>query len=205
LTVIANPSKQGSVKNILREKARINVIKNMKFKHIKTIMAALILGGAFLSQPVHVSAQEEPQLISTHGPWSAYKFKENGQWVCYMVSQPQTDEGNYTSRGEIYALITHRPAENTKHVFSYMAGYPYKKDSRVTVDIDGNTYQLFTHQETAWAPDSNTDYKLKNAITAGSRMIVKGTSSRGTATTDTYSLSGTTDAYTAISKACGVN
>jgi hypothetical protein len=36
-------------------------------------------------------------------------------------------------------------------------------------------------------------------------MIVKGTSSRGTLTTDTYSLSGFTAAFNAISKACGLN
>ncbi|MGB1026239.1 MAG: invasion associated locus B family protein, partial [Rhodospirillaceae bacterium] len=36
----------------------------------------------------------------------------------------------------------------------------------------------------------------------GRDMIVKGTSSRGTVTTDTYSLSGVTAAMNAIDKAC---
>jgi hypothetical protein len=35
-------------------------------------------------------------------------------------------------------------------------------------------------------------------------MVVKGTSAHGTATTDTFSLKGMDTAYTAISKACGV-
>ncbi len=37
---------------------------------------------------------------------------------------------------------------------------------------------------------------------AGSNLVVKASSSRGTDTTDTYSLSGFTAAYNAISKAC---
>ena len=35
-------------------------------------------------------------------------------------------------------------------------------------------------------------------------MVVKGTSSRDTLTTDTYSLIGFTKAYRAIGKACGL-
>ena len=38
----------------------------------------------------------------------------------------------------------------------------------------------------------------------GNRMVVKGTSSRGTLTTDTFSLKGFTKAYGAIGKACGL-
>jgi len=37
---------------------------------------------------------------------------------------------------------------------------------------------------------------------AGLTMVVKGTSSRGTLTTDTYSLRGFTAAYDAMQKAC---
>ena len=38
---------------------------------------------------------------------------------------------------------------------------------------------------------------------AGKQLIVRGTSSRGTATTDTYSLAGFSAALAAIDKACG--
>jgi len=40
------------------------------------------------------------------------------------------------------------------------------------------------------------------ALKAGSSLVVKGTSGRGTETTDTYSLSGTTAAMQAIDTAC---
>ncbi len=145
-----------------------------------------------------------PRLLGTFGDWTAYSFVENGNEVCYMASQPKTAVGNYTSRGDVFALITHRPAEKTRDVFSYITGYPYKSSSDVTVKTNGQTFKLFTQDDTAWAADSKADASLVNAIRSGSKMIVKGTSKRGTLTTDTFSLKGSGKAYQAISKACGL-
>ncbi|HPD82188.1 MAG TPA: invasion associated locus B family protein [Alphaproteobacteria bacterium] len=146
----------------------------------------------------------EPTLIGTFGDWRAYSFMENGNKVCYMASQPKTAVGNYTSRGDVFALITHRPAEKTKDVFSYITGYPYKAGSEVTIDVNGSAYKLFTQDDTAWAADAAADAALAGAIQKGSTMVVKGTSSRGTLTTDTYGLSGSSKAYSTISQECGV-
>jgi len=146
----------------------------------------------------------EPRLIATHGDWAAYVFIENGNKVCYMASQPKKAEGNYTRRDEQFALITHRPAEGTKDVFSYITGYTYKPGSDATATIDGERFVLFTQDDTAWAPDAETDTKMAEAIQAGSKMVVEGTSSRGTLTTDTYSLKGSSAAHKAITKECGV-
>ena len=146
----------------------------------------------------------EPRLIGTFGDWSAYSFTEGGKKVCYMASTPKKAEGDYTSRGDIFALITHRPGEGTKDVFSYITGYPYKPGSEVNVMIGGSRYALFTQDDTAWAPDAAADRQLSDAIQKGSSMIVKGTSKRGTLTTDTFGLSGSGKAYEAISKECGI-
>lgn len=151
------------------------------------------------------SAQaSEPQLIGTFGDWRAFTFTENGNKVCYMASQPKTAVGNYTQRGEVFALITHRPAEKTRDVFSYIAGYPYKENSLVTIKADGRDFKLFTQDETAWAVDETADKSLSEAVKAGSRLIVEGTSKRGTVTTDTYSLSGSGKAYEKITTECGL-
>ncbi|MFK7839454.1 MAG: invasion associated locus B family protein [Bdellovibrionales bacterium] len=144
----------------------------------------------------------EPRLLSKYGDWSAYMFIENGSKVCYMISQPKTAQGNYSKRGKIYALVTNRPAEGTRDVFSYITGYGYKAGSDATLEIDGTTYTLFTQDETAWAPDAATDKQIARAIRDGSRMVVKGVSSRGTKTTDTFSLKGSSKAYKRMSDEC---
>ena len=146
----------------------------------------------------------EPRLIGTYSDWSAYVFVEDGHKVCYMASQPKKAEGNYSRRGDIFALVTHRPAENTKDVFSYITGYSYKPGSDVKVSVNGQKFSLFTQDETAWAPDSQTDKAISVAIRKGSKLVVNGMSARGTTTKDTFSLRGSSAAHDAISQECGV-
>lgn len=121
-----------------------------------------------------------------------------------MASKPENQEGDYSKRGEIFALITHRPAEGTKNVFSYITGYTYKAGSDATVDIDSDHFVLFTQDDTAWAPDAETDEKISQGIRKGTKMTVRGTSSRDTQTEDTFSLKGSSGAYDKISEECGV-
>jgi len=165
-----------------------------------TKFAALTLASLLLIPfAAHASEQQE---IGRHGAWIAYVFEENGGKVCYMAAKPTKAEGKYAKRGDVVAMITHRPAEGTKDVFSYMAGYGYKKGSDVDMTVDGKKFSLFTQNDMAWAADAGADASIAAAIQKGSKMVVKGVSGRGTETTDTYSLSGSTKAYEAITNAC---
>jgi hypothetical protein len=147
----------------------------------------------------------DPVNLGSFGKWEAYEFEEpGGGKVCYMMAKPDKDEGDYKKRGEIVALITHRPAEGTKNVFSYMSGYSYKKGADVNLTIDGKKFTLFTQNDMAWAADAGADTALTNAIQKGSNMVVKGVSGKGTQTKDTFSLKGSTKAYETITKACGL-
>lgn len=146
----------------------------------------------------------EQKEIGTFGVWSAYVFEENGGKVCYMAAKPDKAEGKYSKRGDVVAMITHRPAEGTKNVFSYMSGYGYKKGSDVTMSIDSKKFTLFTQNDMAWAADAAADTNIAEAVKKGSKMVVSGVSGKGTQTKDTYSLSGSTKAYEAITKACGL-
>ncbi len=162
------------------------------------IALAIIVFSALTQQAIAA----EPRLLGTYSDWSAYVFMEGDHKVCYMASQPSKAEGNYTRRGEVFALITHRPAEGTKNVFSYITGYPYKPGSDATVKIGSNNFTLFTQDETAWAADATADNKIAATIKRGSNMVIKGTSVRGTLTTDTFGLKGSSAAHEAISKEC---
>ncbi|MFA7276990.1 MAG: invasion associated locus B family protein [Pseudobdellovibrionaceae bacterium] len=146
-----------------------------------------------------------PVPLGQFGKWSAYALDEENDKACYMVSTPLKAEGAYTKRGTVYAIITHRPAENTRDEFSFMAGYPYKEGSVVKMTIDGMAYNLKGgSNEAAFSADATTDQKIAAAVLKGSKLVVEGASARGTRTKDTFSLSGTGDAYKAISTACNV-
>jgi invasion protein IalB len=159
-------------------------------------LAAAPLAGTALAQTA------EPESIGTFDNWQAVTFDEGGKKGCYVTSKPTKEEGNYTQRGRVYVLVTHRPADKSYDVVSFVAGYTYGDAGDVTVTIDQTQFDLFTHQDSAWAMDAATDRDLVNAMKKGDSMVVKGKSSRGTPTTDTYSLSGFSRAYQAIAEAC---
>ena len=138
--------------------------------------------------------------------WGAFTARENGKLVCYIGAEPKTSRGKYKKRGQTFLLVTHRPKENSKrnrfNVVSLRAGYTYKKASAVKILIGKSTFKLFTTKEWAFAENAKLDKELITAMKRGSTLTVKGISSRGTKTTDTYSLKGFTAAHKAINKAC---
>lgn len=139
--------------------------------------------------------------ISNHGAWNAFK----SEGVCYVAAQPEKSEGNYTSRGDIHFMISFRPKEGVSDEVSTLIGYPFKKKSipQLTVKSKSGdqTFDLFTQGEAAWTQD---DQAVVAAMKKGAKMVVTGVSSRGTKTTDTYSLMGISGAYKDAKKACGM-
>ena len=166
-------------------------------------LRALIFLSVGLFGAASVLAQDVT-VIGTHGEWTAYSYQEDSGIVCYIASEPTKAEGNYTRRGDVFALVTHRPSENSIDVVSVVSGYPYQENSDVNIRIGTKSFELFTHGERAWTRDESSDKDMVQTMIRGASMIVKGTSDRGTLTTDTYSLSGFTAAHKDISDACTV-
>jgi len=167
-------------------------------------LAALVPGLVSALPPAGPAAAQAIERIGDHRDWSAFRYKEDGETVCYMASSPKKAEGDYTQRGDIFAIVTHRPASNRVGEISISAGYTYKDKSSVRLKIGSKSWDLFTDGSSAWAPTASEDKAIVKAMRAGSSMVVKGTSSRGTLTTDTYSLLGFSKALGAINKACGL-
>lgn len=166
-----------------------------------TVWSVLATAALVVVAAVPVRAAE---LIDNFADWSAFTETAKGGKACWIGSEPAKSEGKYKKRGSAYVLVTHRPKEKAVSVVSITAGYVHKTDSEVALTIGGHAFALFTDGGQAWARDSKTDNALVRAMKGGKTMVVKGTSSRGTPTTDTYSLAGFTAAITAINKACGV-
>ena len=160
----------------------------------------LILGSLFVATTANAA---QPNLLGEYGDWTAWSYTEGGKTVCYMASTPKKDEGKYTKRGDIYVLVTHRPAEKSFDEVSFVAGYTYNPKAALTVKIGNKTFSnTFTDKDKGWMVNTDEDKKLVEAMKRGDRMIVDGQSNRGTATKDTYSLKGFTTAYKTISAKC---
>ncbi len=177
-------------------------MRGYRFFSVSILYVCLALGALTC---VSSNAWAQRKTIGTFIDWTAFSDGAGDTRICYVGSVPKKAEGKYTRRGDTYTLISHRPGEGVFGEVSVEAGYTYKPDSEVVVDVDGKMFTLFTKGGNAWANDANADNALVAAMKAGRKMTIKGTSSRGTLTTDTYSLSGLTAAYKAIDEACGAN
>lgn len=145
-----------------------------------------------------------PKSLGKFGDWAAFVDGADKRKVCYVFSAPKKAEGKYKQRDPVFLLVSHRPGEKVSNEVSIDAGYDYKKDSEAAVSIAGRSFKMFTKGKNAWNRDAQVDRAMVEAMKGGSELVIKGTSQRGTQTTDTYSLNGFGAALAAITKACEV-
>ena len=137
---------------------------------------------------------------------SSYANVEMGKWnfikevdYCFIGSAPvETDLPESKQRGITYILV-YRINKSKDTIVQIAAGYPYKKDQNVDVTIDNVQFDFYSDDDTAW---SNDDNKVIFAMKKGIKLTVKGESSRGTKTTDIYTLKGFTAAYNQLFNDC---
>jgi len=140
--------------------------------------------------------------LAKFNDWAAFAEGEGKNLACMAVSKPKKSEGNYSKRGDVFAIITHLPGQDKWNEFSIVAGYNYKSDSNPDVIIGDFKVQLFTSGSRSWSFSPSDDEKIIKSLKSSMKMTVVGTSSRGTITTDTYSLVGFTKAYQKITEVC---
>jgi len=177
---------------------------------ISAIISAMGVGSFAASFKVSAASimQDRGRLLGSYRKWDALvrTTKQLGK-ECYMISKPTRSKASKSGarRGDIFITVTHRPKFNTKSEFNAQMGYPLKDGSEVRASVDTRHHvRLFTEGQGAWAYENRDEQRLVSAMKRGNNLIVSGVSARGTATTDTYSLSGYTAAWNAISKECGV-
>ena len=96
-----------------------------------------------------------------------------------------------------------------------LMGYPLQPTSDSfthSADVDGKSYPMksipddpatpIKDNEAAWLASMDDEAGFVASLKKGSKLVVHGTSLKGTKTTDTYSLGGVTAAMDAIDKAC---
>jgi hypothetical protein len=143
-----------------------------------------------------LSAQAaEPKRMLSEKDWEAFRVDGDKGRTCFISSLPTKSKGKYdpNNRGEVRVFVSHGPGKAERNVVQFTAGYKHKKHSDVT---------LFTIEGRAYAESEEDDIAMIRAMKRGSKMTVVGTSSRGTKTTDTYSLSGFTKTKNLIDKTC---
>ena len=143
---------------------------------------------------------DNPTLLEKYKEWSAYA--SGTPKVCFALAQPKQSTPKGVKRGPIYFYISLWPTDGVTNEVSVKMGYPFGEGAKATATIGGAKFDLFTKDEGAFVEKTEAEANLVEAMKKGSTMKIDGKSSRGTATSDTYSLDGLSDALARIAKEC---
>ena len=165
---------------------------------LNKILLSLVLIISFVNYPL-----AKTKFIGTHKDWTAYSNKEKNSKTCFIASEPIKSSGKYNknNRGKTYVFVTN-VKNGTSHEISVVAGFNYKKNTKVKFSVDKNTTLLFPVDDRAWSESPKIDKLLVRKMKKGNKLIIEGTSSPGNIIIDHYSLSGFTKALSLIDKNC---
>ena len=170
------------------------------------ISNALLCGTLLLSAGVAAAAEEKPTLLDSFRDWHVYQTGTGANRLCYALSQPKETTPKNVTRGSVFFLISTWPGRKVRNEPSVVPGYQYKDGAKTEVLIGTDKFTFFTKNDGtaggAWMEDPNDEKKLIEAMKKGSSMAISGTSTRGTATKDSYSLAGISAALDKLDQSC---
>lgn len=153
-----------------------------------------------------IAQQSSDNQVNAVTDWAV--FIENEPKECWAVSTAKesvnTKEGRVVAvrRSDILFMVMYRPSAGAKSQVGFTGGYPFAPGSTVNLNIDGNSFELFTEGEWAWPASVEEDAKIVTAMKRGAKATLTAQSSRGTKTEDTFSLLGFTAAVEDAAKRC---
>jgi hypothetical protein len=147
----------------------------------------------------------EPTLLGQYADWGAYTAAPGGKKVCFALSKPKSSKASKSDiqRDPAYAFIATRPSDKVKNEISVVIGYPLNTKAETTATVGSAAFAMLTQNDGAWLKNAAEEPRLIEAMRKGSDLVIKGTSTRGTETTDTYSLKGVSNALDRVAKECG--
>jgi hypothetical protein len=146
----------------------------------------------------------EPTLIGQYGTWGAYTATPNGRKVCFALAKPSSSKTNPPNRPRdpAYAFVSTRPAEKVVNEVSIMIGYALKPGSESSLEVGGAAYAMYTQGDGLWIKNAAEEEQMVSAMRKSAEVTVKGTSAKGTETTDVFSLKGLAQALDRLAQDC---
>jgi invasion protein IalB len=183
----------------------------IRFAAVLPIVGAALISAAAAQQPARPAAtaaapagDAQPTLLGQYGDWGAYTASPNGTKICFTLSKPKSSktEPAGRKRDPAYVFVSTRPAENVRNEVSVIIGYPFKAASDATAEIGTAKFAMYTQNDGAWIKNVAEEARMVDAMRKGADLTVKGTSGRGTLSTDQYSLKGLAQALDRAEQEC---
>ncbi|MBI4275053.1 MAG: Invasion associated locus B family protein [Rhizobiales bacterium] len=148
-----------------------------------------------------------PHLLGQFGDWAAYSAAPGNRPVCFALTKPTSSQTNPPNRRDesmtVYLFVSTRPKEKVKDEVSILiTGYGFKPSSDATATVGSTNFALYTQNDGAWIKNAAEEARLVDAMRKGSDLVIKATTSRGTETTDNFSLKGVAEALDRVAQQC---
>ena len=125
-----------------------------------------------------------------------------GDEYCYIGSLAiKSDLPENKKRGDFYVIV-YKFKGNPETIVQIEAGYDYNTDEDIIVTIDKGDYIFYSTEDIPSSAWTENDKSVIFAMKKGLEMSVKGQSSRGTITNDSYTLTGFTSSYNKLNDNC---
>lgn len=177
------------------------------------LAASLVLSSAALAeqnkqqppkQKAAAAAPAQPKVLGQYGDWGAYTAAPDGKKVCFTLGKPKSTTTNPPGRKRdpAYVFISTRPSENVRNEISVIIGYSFRQSSDAAAEVGTTKFAMYTQNDGAWIKNVAEEARLIEAMRKGAELTIRGTSNRGTQSTDVYSLKGLTQAMDRADQEC---
>jgi hypothetical protein len=170
---------------------------------MKKVMGVFAALGLCLAAP---AAAEPANMLGVFGSWAAYSSGSGSSLTCYALSKPRATQPKSAKRSAIYLMISDWPARKVKAEPQIVYGYQAKENGAAALGVGQDRFTFFIRNSgkdgAAWLQQLNDNPRLISSMQGGVSAVAIGTSTKGTKTSDTYSLSGFNDALAKIHAVC---
>jgi hypothetical protein len=158
-------------------------------------------------------AQAAPNLVAQatmlgqFGDWGAYTATPDGRKVCFALAKPTSSLDNPPNRrsasSAVYMFISTRPSEKVRDEISILvAGYEFKPSADASLAIGSTNFVMYTQKDGAWVKNPGDEGRLVDSIRKNPELTIKAMTSKGTQTTDRFSLKGIAQALDRVAQEC---
>ncbi len=199
----------------------------MKLAASLLVCAALLAGAIDASAAKKEKDKDKdtpskPALVGSYGDWKVYHSAAGKARICYLLAEPKSRDPDDAKRDKAYAFISERPSERVRNELSFVMGFEVasaaeakerKKDKKPkkgdddesvspTAAIGDAEFDLAPKGNDLWIKNPADEGKVIDEMRKGATLVIKAASKKGRTTTDTYSLSGFSQAVDKAIKDC---
>ncbi|HEV7261313.1 MAG TPA: hypothetical protein VGN82_26275 [Bosea sp. (in: a-proteobacteria)] len=148
------------------------------------------------------AGQGQAMLLETAGKWQAFSSQQGRAKVCYALSKAETRLPANLKDVEGLLFVATRPTEGVRNEISFVLNFDLKEDVEHQALIGSERFALVAKGQNMWLKNPAEEPRMLDSLRKGSALEIKGTSKRGNATADKYSLAGMNQAVKRAEDAC---